>query len=166
MRTSFGIFIFVQILFIVILCITCFFMICLKSSLLNGIFRQMARNRKLEGERISLYRPMYIAWAQGYTDVPFIKYFRDEWFIVRLRFKNNQRGKWYYRWKNFGPGEFCEYEEWLVLWSREILFIRFSRFLIRNWNFKSNLFDIRRRFKIHMHIICCTSYVASYIEKA
>ena len=31
-------------------------MICLKSTLLNGIFRQMARNRKLEGEQRPLYR--------------------------------------------------------------------------------------------------------------
>ena len=146
MRTSFGIFIFVQILFIVILCITCFFMICLKSSLLNGIFRQMARNRKLEGKQISFYRPIYILWDQGSTDGPLFKYFRDECFIVRLRFKNNQRGKWYYRWKNFGLGEFCQYKEWLVLWNWEILFIRFSQFLIRDWNFKSNLFNIRRRF--------------------
>ena len=50
-------------------------MICLKSDMLNGIFRQMARNRKLEGEQKSFYRPMYIAWDQGSTDGPLLKGF-------------------------------------------------------------------------------------------
>ena len=43
-------------------------MICLKSKLINDIFRQMARNRKLEGNQTSLYRPMYIAWVQRSTE--------------------------------------------------------------------------------------------------
>ena len=156
MRTSFGIFIFVQILFIAILCITCFFMICLKSSLLNGIFRAMARNRKLEGE--------HCADSSFYK----LKHLRNECIFVWFWFKNYQRRKWYYRRKNFGLGEFRRFKEWVVLWSWKILFVWFSQFYFRDWSFQSNLSNIRNRSEIRYiynmsHMICNIWYAAYYM---